>query len=260
MIRNANAEGYEDDNAIAKVCQDVVLKALSESSACLNATIKGGVVMRSLSNDSRRATQDLDIDFIKYSLDDDSIKSFIKKINCLPDLVIEQTGSIKELNQQDYHGKRVHIKITDKTGDSITSKMDLGVHALVDISQEEYCFDISCFDEGANLLINTKEQILVEKLRSLLRFGVVSTRYKDVYDIWYLSHYVNKDRVKELMKIMIYDNDLYRETNIEGVLRRIYSVLENDKYLTDLKNANKNWTDYSDEVVIKEVKQFISEL
>lgn len=260
MIRNANKEGYVDDNAIAKVCQDIVLKALSESTVCRNATIKGGVVMRSLSNDSRRATQDLDIDFIKYSLDDDSIKSFIKKINCLPNLVIEQTGSIKELKQQDYHGKRVYIKITDKTGDSITSKIDLGVHAIVDITQEEYCFDISCFDEGANLLINTKEQILVEKLRSLLRFGVVSTRYKDIYDIWYLSHYVDKDRVRELLKVMIYDNEMYRETNIDGVLKRLFSVLESNKYLNDLGDSDQNWTDYTDEQVIKEVKQFVSEL
>ena len=33
-----------------------------------NVTIKGGVVMYGLSNDKRRATRDLDLDFIKYSL------------------------------------------------------------------------------------------------------------------------------------------------------------------------------------------------
>lgn len=32
MIRQANEDGYVDDNAEAKVCQDVVLKAISESS------------------------------------------------------------------------------------------------------------------------------------------------------------------------------------------------------------------------------------
>ena len=74
MISQARADGYQDDNAEAKVCQDIVLKALSESSLCRNATIKGGVVMRSIIGDSRRATQDMDIDFIRYSISDDSTR------------------------------------------------------------------------------------------------------------------------------------------------------------------------------------------
>jgi len=49
MIRQANADGYVDDNAEAKVCQDVVLKAISESTLSRSVTIKGGVVMRSIS-------------------------------------------------------------------------------------------------------------------------------------------------------------------------------------------------------------------
>jgi len=45
MLHQAHADGYLDENAEAKVCQDIVLKALSESTLCRNATIKGGVVM-----------------------------------------------------------------------------------------------------------------------------------------------------------------------------------------------------------------------
>ena len=127
MIRQANADGYVDDNAEAKVCQDVVLKAISESTLSRNVTIKGGVVMRSISKDARRATQDMDIDFIRYSLGDDSIRQFIKKLDCLEGIHIRQTGEITELKQQDYHGKRVYIIISDDTGDSIESKIDLGV-------------------------------------------------------------------------------------------------------------------------------------
>lgn len=61
MIQQANADGYVDDNAEAKVCQDIVLKAISESSLSRHVTIKGGVVMRSISHNARRATQDMDI-------------------------------------------------------------------------------------------------------------------------------------------------------------------------------------------------------
>jgi hypothetical protein len=164
MIRQANEDGYVDDNAEAKVCQDVVLKAISESTLSRNVTIKGGVVMRSISKDARRATQDMDIDFIRYSLGDDSIRQFIRRLDCLEGIHIQQIGEITELKQQDYHGKRVYVIISDDTGDSIESKIDLGVHKNLNIEQEEYCFDIACYDGSATLLINSKEQMITEIL------------------------------------------------------------------------------------------------
>ena len=200
MIRQANKDGYHDENAESKVCQDIVLKALSVSSLCRNATIKGGVVMRCITGDARRATQDMDIDFIRYSISDDSVRAFIRELDCLPDIHIAQTGRITELKQQDYHGKRVFIRITDHTGDSIESKIDLGVHNHMRIEQEEYCFDIACYEDGANLLINTREQMFAEKLRSLLKFGPNSTRYKDIFDMCYLTNYVDIPRLNDCMR------------------------------------------------------------
>lgn len=89
MIEIEITNGYGDANAQAKVCQDIVLKAIGESSLNRNVTIKGGVVMRSKSGNVRRATQDLDIDFIRYSLGDDSIDLFINKLNCLEGVLVK---------------------------------------------------------------------------------------------------------------------------------------------------------------------------
>lgn len=85
--------------------------------------------MRSITGDSRRAKQDMDIDFIRYSISDESVQAFIHALDCLPDIHIEQTGIITELKQQDYHGKRVFVRITDNTGDAIESKIDLSAFA-----------------------------------------------------------------------------------------------------------------------------------
>lgn len=43
---------------------------------------------------ARRATQDIALDFIRYSISDDSIKRFIEKLNCLEDLKISIDGDI----------------------------------------------------------------------------------------------------------------------------------------------------------------------
>ena len=66
LIQRAKAEGYDEANAEAKVCQDIVLLLISKSTLSRNITVKGGVVMRSISHDARRATRDIDLDFIKY--------------------------------------------------------------------------------------------------------------------------------------------------------------------------------------------------
>lgn len=89
----------------------------------------------------------------------------------------------------------VHIK--DTHGNLIESKIDLGVHKHMEIEQEEYCFDIAFDDEGASLLINTREQMFAEKLRSLLKFGTFSTRYKDVYDMYYQCGRMNEQKLIE---------------------------------------------------------------
>ena len=78
MIEEIEKLGYSPQDARARVCQDIVLKAIASSNLSRNVTIKGGVVMRSITRNIRRATQDMDIDFIRYSLSDEAIDSFCR--------------------------------------------------------------------------------------------------------------------------------------------------------------------------------------
>lgn len=57
-------------------------------------------------NNIRRATQDMDIDFIRYSLSDESVDSFVTKLNCIDGITITRVGRIEALSQQDYKGNR----------------------------------------------------------------------------------------------------------------------------------------------------------
>ena len=100
LVNLYKKEGYDEIDANAKVCQDIVLLKISKSSLSKNVTIKGGVVIHNISNDRRRATRDLDFDFIKYSLDDESIRNFINNLNNNDiSIKIEITGKIEQLHQ-----------------------------------------------------------------------------------------------------------------------------------------------------------------
>ena len=177
-IRNAYlAEGFSYLDASSRTCQDVILALIAQSPLVNNVTIKGGVVMQHLSGDSRRATQDIDLDFIRYSLIENSIRAFITKLSAQSnDIGISILSAMEELKHQDYKGKRVYIRMTDSDGTSIDTKLDIGVHKDINIEQGVYCFDLGKLDDSVTLLINTKEQIFVEKLKVLLRLGNLSTR------------------------------------------------------------------------------------
>lgn len=219
--------------------------------------------MHSISKDMRRATRDMDLDFIKYSLEDNSIIRFIEELSNVDDgIKIEIDGEIKELHHQDYDGKRVNIELFDKYGNKLKTKLDIGVHKLLDIKQDEYCFDLSIINQNANLLINSKEQIFVEKIKSLLKLGFRSTRYKDLFDFYYLINRteLDKEKLMNCFNIFIFKDETMRENNIEDVVNRLQMTFNSNAYRNHLSNPKNNWLDITVDDAIMSVLKYIKSL
>lgn len=260
LIKKTIEEGYEDENADSKVCQDIVLHAIASSSLKNHVTIKGGVVMRSISHNIRRATHDIDIDFIRYSLSDESIIRFVDELNGIDGLRFSISGKIEELKQQDYHGKRIYVRIKDSHGDFVESKIDFGVHKDLNIDQIEYCFDICLNDDGVYLLMNSMEQMFTEKLRSLLKFGMFSRRYKDIFDMYFLIDKMNKDRLMKCFEKYIFLDEGMRENNMDDIIRRVNNTFKNKTYKNTLKTSRRNWVNENIDVVLTSILHFLYSL
>ena len=263
LINKYVTAGYSEDDAIPKVAQDIILLKIGNSKYNKNITVKGGVVMHNISKDMRRATRDMDIDFIKYSLEDKSILNFIKELNNTDDGVkIKVNGKIEPLHHQDYDGKRVYIQLTDRNHYSISSKLDIGVHKYFDIKQDEYYFDFNIIDEGVSLLINSKEQIIVEKLKSLLKFGITSTRFKDIFDFYYLINNENldKDKLINYIDILIFKDDTMRENELKDIHIRLTNILNNNRFQSRINTANNNWLEMPIKDVIDNVLDYFGGL
>ncbi|MDR3053373.1 MAG: nucleotidyl transferase AbiEii/AbiGii toxin family protein [Coriobacteriales bacterium] len=253
------SQGYDFLYAQAKACQDVVLAKIAASQLSRHVTIKGGIVMHELSHDLRRATRDIDFDFIRYSLLDESIRSFIAALDVLDDgMSITITGKISDLKHQDYKGKRVLVNISDGET-TIQAKLDIGIHCDLSIEQEDYCFDLGYSGEGVDLLANSKEQIFAEKLKSLLKFGPSSYRYKDIYDLAYLSSLVevDKTRAANYIKKVIFDNPEMWENDFGAIERRLKNTFTDREFIQALKRYDANWLDVSDEEAFSQILAFI---
>ena len=179
-------DGYSEANAEAKLCQDIIIKAISQSSLNRNVTIKGGVVMRSLSKNARRATQDLDLDFIRFSI-------------------------------------------------------------------SEVCFQ----EDSASVLINSCEQMITEKLKSLMRFGTRSTRYKDVFDICYLSDLADMEKLRFCIQKYIYADTTIDVNDADEIRRRAKRIFNSSTYKKQVERSKKNWLDLSVDEVLKKDLEFL---
>lgn len=262
LIQKYIANGYDEPDAVAKVCQDVVLLKLDKSKFKNHITIKDGVVLHSISKDKRRATRDMDLDFIKYSLDDENIKMLIDKLNSVDDGIrINIIGGITKLHHQDYDGKRVNIRLVDKFENIINSKLDIGVHKEFDIEQDDYCFDMNIINQHANLLINSCEQIFAEKLKSLLKFGIRSTRYKDIFDFYYLinNEELDKGKLMRYIDILIFKDKICVENSIVDIINRIKTILNNRRYKSMLNEADNNWLEMPVDKVIESILKYLEE-
>ena len=261
LITDYLNNGYSLMNARSTVCHDIILSKIFKSNFKKNITIKGGVVMHKLSNSMRRATQDLDMDFIKYSLSDEAINEFINRLNTVNDgIKIEIIGKIEKLSHQDYSGKRVQIILKDNYGSVLENKLDLGVHKNFDLEQDEYYFDFD--NDCVNLLINSKEQIFTEKMKSLLKFGIRSSRYKDLFDFYYLINVenINKEKLIKCFNSLIFNEKTMKEKNFEDVYQRLYSIFNSKIYRTNLANPKYNWLDVSVQDAISSVLVYIKNL
>lgn len=256
--------GYKRIEASSKVCQDIILDKIYNSNFKNNITIKGGVVIHNISKDIRRATRDLDLDFIRYSLDNTSIVKFINILNTVNDgITIEITGNIEKLHHQDYDGKRLNISIKDKFNNIINTKLDIGVNKYLEIEQDELFFDLTILDEEVSLLVNSKEQIFTEKLKSLLKFGIRSTRYKDIFDFCYFikNTMLDKSKLLKCFELLIFNDKNMKENNMSDIINRITNILTNPGYKRILSLADNNWlvipVDEAIDIVLNYLNSFI---
>lgn len=264
LIKEYHSIGYNTRDAMAKVGQDIILSKISKSPYINNVTIKGGVVMHNISKDKRRATRDIDLDFIRYSLEDNQIRNFISGLGKVKDGIKLEiiNDEIMELKQQDYKGKRLELKLIDKYDNSIVIKLDLGVHKNVNITQEELVFSLDVLNESVVLLVNSKEQIFVEKLKSLLVFGRASTRYKDILDFYFLINETNLDKGKTYLLIndYIFLNESLEYYNINDIYSELKGILSSNRFIRNFDNIKNNWLELPIDEVVNSILNFIASL
>ena len=102
--------------------------------------------------------------------------------------------------------------------------------------------------------------MFTEKLKSLLRFGTFSTRYKDVFDLYYLKDKLSRKELMNCFKTFIYDDERIKENSISDISERLNELLKDKVYIDSLNTSKSNWLGLESEKVLKDIIQFLSDM
>lgn len=212
QLLKINAGTGQDYNMLlARYCLERLLYRLSISMHRDNFILKGAMLFAVWQGSPHRQTRDLDLlgfgdpsqaalknvfrDFCKQAVDDDGV-------TFNPDDV--STGAIR--GDAEYGG--VRVKLIARIGAArIPLQVDVGFgDALTSPPQEE---TYPCLLEmpAPVLRCYARETVVAEKLAAIIKLGEINTRYKDYFDLLFLSEHFH------------FDGTLLREA-IEATLKR----------------------------------------
>ena len=262
LVNKYTDKGYALRDAQNLVAEEIIINKISSSNMAEHVTLKGGIVMYNLTKSNRRVTQDIDFDLIRYSIDKKSINLFVNKLNSVNDgFKASIQGEIENLNQEDYKGVRVHLVITDNRKDSLRIKLDIGVHTYFAIEQEKVLFNFSSDNSGVCINVNPPEQIFAEKLISLARLGAISTRYKDLYDFYYLINEckISPKKVGAILELF-FQNSIKRPNTMIELQNAIEDTLNNDQFIKEASKPSSKWIDVDIGVIKNTLLDFVYKL
>lgn len=167
------------------------LYRLSKSAHAHTYILKGALMLRGLNMPEMRPT--MDIDFLgKTSNREDNIVSHMKDILSvsveIPDGIVFYTDTLKVetiTEKNAYEGLRV-LFMAELSGARVHMQIDIGFGDVIYPHSAIITFPTILNMEEPILSSYTKESLLAEKFETMISLGIINSRMKDLYDMWFL--------------------------------------------------------------------------
>ena len=270
MIKNAKSLMDKLKN-LAKTCNitanealqnymfERILERLSISKYKNNFILKGGLLLSSIMGIDIRTTMDMDTCIKGISLTDEQLYEVLQEIfniNVEDNVSFEIKNSEPIREEDDYGGLRyniiakyehliVNLSIDIATGDAITPR------------EIEYDYKMMFEDRSLKIMTYNIESIIAEKFQTVISRGILNSRMKDYYDLYYLITY--KEFSKENLKKAITKTFEKRETSIDDI-DKVIEEIKNADFLRDLWRNYSTHYQYANDIEFNQVINAIEKI
>ena len=187
-----------------------------------------------------RTTMDMDTTIVGIDMNQEELKRILMEILSIDvdDNVRFEYISTSKIKDEDLYGGfrfkinaylnklRANLQIDVATGDIITPR------AI------EYKYKCLFDDKYLDLITYNLETVLAEKFNSVISIGVLNSRMKDYYDIYYLLTSKSNEIDKKILKQAIINTFDHQKTDIHSIKERFEQIRENAK-------IDEQWRNYS---------------
>ena len=188
-----------------------------------------------------RTTMDMDTTIVGIEMNQEELKKILMEILAIDvdDNVRFEYVSTSKIKDEDLYGGfrfkinaylnklRANLQIDVATGDIITPR------AI------EYKYKCLFDDKYLDLITYNLETVLAEKFNSVISIGVLNSRMKDYYDIYYLLTRKSNEIDKKILKQAIINTFDHQKTDIHSIKERFEQIRENPKIDEQWKNYSK---------------------
>ena len=255
----------EFEYVLTRFALERFLYRLGRSAHNKRFVLKGAMLFQVWSPGTHRMTRDLDL------LDSrgHEAKKVVQAVREVLGLKVADDGLVfdgKSLKWepiregQTYHGVRLHFKAKLTTA-VIPLQVDVGFGDLIDPKPRLTRYPTLLDSPSPNVLAYAKETVVAEKLHAMVVHGMVNSRLKDYYDIWFLLRHFHfsKTRLSKAVRATFGR----RKSELPGE----WPVALSEEFFNDAR-ANTQWNAFWKKAalpgkalelkkVIKEIRKFL---
>ncbi|MBE5942753.1 MAG: nucleotidyl transferase AbiEii/AbiGii toxin family protein [Lachnospiraceae bacterium] len=233
MSLKGRIKNYAKSNNIAAqvVLQNYMFECflvrLSVSEYSEKFVVKGGMLIAAIVGLDTRSTMDLDTTLRNLPLTEEKITEAVETI-CKIDMkddVIFTVKSIEPIRKDDIYGG--YCVRLDAVYDTIITPLSIDVSTGDVITPDAVKYEFSgIFDEDIRISLwgYSIETVIAEKVETILRRGVFTTRPRDYYDVYILgtTQEYDKEIYKEALKATAeHRGSAEQISDVEGILKQI---------------------------------------
>lgn len=190
LLNLAKSRGVGFELVLSEFAIERLLYRLGRSPHAEEFVLKGATLFRMWTTEAGRATWDLDL-LGRGDTSIDSLKRSVERI-CAVEAAdgITYNGdavSAQRIRAADQDGG-VRLKLTASlSGARVPVQIDIGFGDVVVPSPRKQDFPALLALEPAHIYVYPKEAVVAEKLNTVVSLGVMNSRMKDFYDLWFLA-------------------------------------------------------------------------
>jgi len=238
--------------ALQIYCLERFLYRLSKSPEAENFIIKGGFLISSLIGIENRSTMDIDTTVKGFDLNKGNLESILRNVcntHVETDQFLFTFDRLEDIREaDDYPGLRAFIT-AEYDGLSVPMTVDVTTGDSIIPSEVKYEYKCVFDDELINIKAYPLENILAEKLETIVSRGIANTRPRDFYDIHLLYNLKKNEINYDVLQTALNSTCCKRGTlsSIEEYKARLTAIISDKTQLAYWKKYSSRFS-YAHEI------------